>query len=138
VENAWNTNLHPGTLHTLQDMLFRSHPGVHLYKQACELTSAMPPDQQCQIAFCFDSGCDRCCYQAPHTSVREIAVNIPGDGDQVTGAQDIILYRNHSLLLSRTTSNSSGSIKTSCVLRSTRGWQTQWPLMLMPAWISWA
>jgi hypothetical protein len=34
VENVWNSNLHPQTLHTLQDMLFHSHPEVHLYKQA--------------------------------------------------------------------------------------------------------
>jgi hypothetical protein len=91
--HPWNSNLHPATLRELQDMLWRSHPGVRLYKQAFELTRAMPDEQQCRIALHFDSGCDRRRYQAPDAAVREIAVILPGDGDQVRGSQDIILYR---------------------------------------------
>jgi hypothetical protein len=36
--NAWNSNLNSGTLCALQDMLWCSHPGVHHFKQAFELT----------------------------------------------------------------------------------------------------
>jgi hypothetical protein len=90
--NAWNSNLNGVTLHKLQDMLFHHHPGVQHYKQAFKLTRGMPQEQQCQIALCFDAGCDRHCYQAPDASVREIAVILLGDGE---GSQDIILYCNH-------------------------------------------
>jgi hypothetical protein len=88
-----NSNLDSDTLSELQDMLWHSHPGVRLYKQAFELTRDMPDEQQCRIALHFNSDCDRWRYQAPDASVREIAVILPGDGDQVRGSQDIILYR---------------------------------------------
>ena len=61
----------------------------------------MPSEQQCQIALHFDSSCDRRRYQAPDASVNEIAVILPGDGDQPTGPQDIILYRKHGPPLQR-------------------------------------
>ena len=93
--NAWNASLHRPTLRELQDMLWRSHPGVTLYKQAYHVSLAVPPERQCCIALCFDEGCYRCRYQQPDAAVREIAVILPGDGDQVRGSQDIILYRNH-------------------------------------------
>ena len=99
--NAWNSNLDPVTLRDLQDMLYRCHPGVQLYRQAHQLTSVMPLEQQCQISLYFDPSCDRCRYQAPDASVKEMAVILPGDGDQLTGAQDIILYRNHGPPLQR-------------------------------------
>ena len=99
--NKWNKALTPATLGELQDMLYHSHPAVQLYRQAYELTSAMPPEQQCQIALCFDSTCDRHCYQAPDTSVKEIAVILPGDDDQPKGSQDIILYHKHGPPLQR-------------------------------------
>ena len=99
--NSWNTNLNSTTLRTLQDMLFRTHHGVHQYKQAFELTRVIPPERQCRIALRFDTGCDRRRYQAPDASVREIAVILPGDGDQVKGSQDIILYRNFGPPLQR-------------------------------------
>ena len=48
------------------------------------------------MAHCLalDTGCDRRHYQAPDASVREIAVILPGDGDQVRGSQNFILYHN--------------------------------------------
>ena len=95
LSNAWNTKLTYTTLQILQDILFHNHSGVCLYRQAYELTCAMPREQQCRISLHFDTGCDRCCYQAPDVSVREIAVILPGDSDQVRGSQDIILYCNH-------------------------------------------
>ncbi|KAI9457120.1 hypothetical protein BJY52DRAFT_1095751, partial [Lactarius psammicola] len=99
--NRWNSGLDRFTLCTLQDMLYRSHPAVQYYKQAYVLTSAMPRDQQCQISLHFDPASDRRRYQAPDASVNEIAVIIPGDGDQLTGAQDIILYCKHGNPLQR-------------------------------------
>jgi hypothetical protein len=102
MENAWNSNLDSSTLRILQDMLYRSHPAVELYKQAFELTSTMPRDQQCQFSLHFDpTSCDRRRYQAPDASVKEIAVILPGDGDQPSGAQDIILYCKHGPPLQR-------------------------------------
>lgn len=99
--NTWNSNLNPGTLRVLQDMLWRSHPGVHHFKQAYVLTEGIPREQQCCIALRFDAGCDRRRYQAPDASVREIAVILPGDGDEIRGSQDIILYRLHGEPLQR-------------------------------------
>jgi hypothetical protein len=99
--NPWNANLTRATLSTLQDMLYRNHPGVRCFIQAFELTRAMAPEQQCQIALRFDPGCDRHRYLAPDASVNEIAVILPGDGDQERGSQDIILYRNHGRGLMR-------------------------------------
>ena len=99
--STWNSNLHPVTLRTLQDVLWRSHPGVQLYKQAYQLTRAIPPEQQCRISLHFAAGCDRRRYNLPDATVREIAVILPGDGDQTRGSQDIILYRNHGEPLQR-------------------------------------
>ena len=99
--NPWNSTLVGRTLRELQDMLWRSHPGVTLYKQGYELSLAIPPEQQCRIALRFDPGCDRRRYLQPDAAVNEIAVILPGDGDQVRGSQDIILYRNHGPPLQR-------------------------------------
>ena len=99
--STWNSNLHFVTLRTLQDVLWRSHPGVQLYKQAYQLTRAIPPEQQCHISLHFAAGCDRHRYNLPDATVREIAVILPGDGDQTRGSQDIILYRNHGEPLQR-------------------------------------
>ena len=65
------------------------------------MTRGLAPDLQCRIALRFDTGCDRRRYQAPDASVREIAVILPGDGDQIRGSQDIILYRNSGQPLQR-------------------------------------
>ena len=74
-------------------MLYRHHPGVQFYKQALELTQGMGPDQQCKIALRFDENTDHRRYNLPTTTSNEIAVILPGDGDQPTSAQDIVLHR---------------------------------------------
>jgi hypothetical protein len=74
-------------------MLYCSHYGVQLYKQAYELTRNMPPEQQCRIALHFDPSSNRHCYQNPHVSVDEVAVLLIGSEDQATDSQDIVLYR---------------------------------------------
>ena len=93
MNNAANTSLHRATMQTLQDMLFHRHPGVQLYKQAFELTQNMGPDQQCKIALCFDHQTDHHHYNLPTDTSNKIAVILPGDGDQLTAARDIILNR---------------------------------------------
>ena len=82
--HAANHDLDRGTMQILQDMLFHHHPSVAmLYKQALELTSNLPRNQQYKIALCFDERTDHRCYNLPTAAAaNEIAVTIPGDGDQ--------------------------------------------------------
>ena len=58
MSNQHNQNLLRQTMQILQDMLYRHHPGVQLYKTALELTRNMPPEYQCTIALRFDERCD--------------------------------------------------------------------------------
>jgi hypothetical protein len=74
-------------------VLYRYHEGVHLYRQAFDMIHDMGPDQHCMIALQFDAESDRCCYNLLTDTSNEIAVIIPGDGDQPTSAQDIILHK---------------------------------------------
>ena len=59
----------------------------------------MTPDQNCSIALRFDPHTDRRRYLPPDARVQEIAVLLPGDGDQPTDSQDIILYKNSGSLM---------------------------------------
>jgi hypothetical protein len=68
---------------------------VQLYKQTHELTRDLPSEQQCKIALCFDQGCDHCHYNLPDATNNEIAVIIPGDGDQLESTHDIVLFHRH-------------------------------------------
>ena len=79
-------------------MLYRCHPAVQLYRQAWELTTHLPLEQQCTISLHFDQNCDRRRYNKPDASVNKIAVILPGDGDQVKKLQDIILYHKNGPL----------------------------------------
>ena len=49
----------------------------------------MNPEDQCNIALCFDSDTDCRHYNLP--TATEIAVILPGDGDQPTNTCEIIL-----------------------------------------------
>jgi hypothetical protein len=53
-------------MQTLQDMLYRKHPGVELYKHAFQITQELPPEQNCTIALRFDPPY----RQAPLSSTR--------------------------------------------------------------------
>ena len=53
----------------------------------------MGPDQQCRIALRFDEDTDHRRYNLPTATSNEIAVIIPGDGDQPASGRDIVLYR---------------------------------------------
>ena len=97
-----NCDLDRGTMQILQDTLHNHHPGVQLYKQALELTSNMLPEHQCKIALRFDERTDRRRYNLPTAAAgNEIAVILPGDGDQPQDSRDIILYRRHGQPLQR-------------------------------------
>jgi hypothetical protein len=85
--------LDPYILNLLQGILHESHPAIPLYRQALETTNNMPPDQQFSISLHFDQNCDRRRYNLPDATVREIAVVVVGDGERITGSQDIIVYR---------------------------------------------
>src|SRR5712691_131956 len=86
-------HLDRNTLAILQGMLHQSHPAIHLYQQAFELTTTLPPDQRCQVSLHFDPNSDRRRYNLPNSNVNEIAVVVIGDGEQITGSQDIIIYK---------------------------------------------
>jgi Helitron helicase-like domain at N-terminus len=99
--NAWNAHFNRNPLVILQDMLYRHHPAVQLYKQAHELTRNMPPEQQCKIALRFDQSCDHRQYNLLDATNNEITVILPGDGDQPEGTRDIVLYHRHGQPLQR-------------------------------------
>jgi PIF1-like helicase/Helitron helicase-like domain at N-terminus len=85
--------LNPYVLNLLQGILHQSHPAVHLYEQALAHTRNMALEQQFAVSLHFDSTCDRRRYNLPNATVNEIAAVIIGDGEQITGSQDIIVYR---------------------------------------------
>ena len=93
MNHAANAPLDHTTMQTLQDMLYCHYPGIGLYKQAIELTRDMGPDQQCKISLHFDPHTDCHRYNLPTATSNKIAAILPGDGDQVTAAQDIVLYK---------------------------------------------
>jgi hypothetical protein len=100
--HAANHDLDRGTMQTLQDTLHNHHPGVAMYKQALELTANMPPEQQCKIALRFDESTDRRRYNLPTAAAaNEVAVILPGDGDQPQDCRDIVLYRRQGEPLQR-------------------------------------
>ena len=76
-----NRTLNRTVMQTLQDMLYRHHPAVQLYKHAFQITQDMAPEQNCSIVLCFDPNTDRQHYLLPDARVQEIAVLLPGDGD---------------------------------------------------------
>ena len=61
--------------------------------QALEMTTEMGQHQQYRISLRFDPNSDVRRYNLPAPNVREIAVVVVGDGEQITGPQDIIVYR---------------------------------------------
>jgi len=93
MNNRANAALDRRTMQSLQDMLYRKHPSIALYKQAIELTANLDPAQDCRILLRFDKNCDKRRYNLPGAANREIAVIIPGEGDASLEPRDIILHR---------------------------------------------
>ena len=91
INHTDNAALHRGAMQILQDMLFRHHPGVQLHKQAFDLTKNIPANQNCRIALRFTDEQDCHCYNLPTST--ELAVILPGDGDQPTNSRDIVLFK---------------------------------------------
>jgi hypothetical protein len=52
----------------------------------------MPPEQQCKIALHFNQSCNHHHYNLPDATNNEIAVILPGNGDQPESTCDIVLY----------------------------------------------
>ena len=75
----------------LQDEMHRHHPAVHKFKQAMEITQNIPPEFDCTISLRFSKDCDRRRYNLPSPSSDEIAVIIPGEGNETTEPKDVIL-----------------------------------------------
>ena len=94
-----NSTLHHETMQQLQNMLWRKHSGVQLYRQAYEETHNMGPDEDCNIALRFDRSCDHRRYNLPTAASTEIAVILPGSEDQPQGDRDIIVRRKDGSLL---------------------------------------
>jgi hypothetical protein len=94
--NGANSALDAGTMQTLQDVLYHHHEGVHLYHQAFDMIHDMGLDQCCMIALWFYEESDCRHYNLPTDTSNEIAMIIPGDGDQPTSARDIILHKQGS------------------------------------------
>jgi Helitron helicase-like domain at N-terminus len=92
-QQSVNQGLNHDVLRTLQDMLYRTHSSVNLYKQAFELTKDLPAEQNIDIALRFDKDCDRRRYNLPTAANTEIAVVIPGEGGNPNEYRDIILRR---------------------------------------------
>ena len=55
MNHAANSSLHRETMQTLQDMLYRRHPAVQMYKQAIEMSQNT---DQCTIALRFEHNAD--------------------------------------------------------------------------------
>jgi hypothetical protein len=91
--NRNNFTLDKGTMQALQDMLYRHHTSIQLYRQAYEITRDLPQDQDCTIALRFDSSCNKRCYNLPSAASREIAVIIPGPGEEHRDVHDIVPQR---------------------------------------------
>src|SRR6267142_1986378 len=98
IGHSANSTLDRNIMQTLQDMLYRHHPSVLLYKHAFQITQGMSSEQNCLIVLCFDPHTDRCCYLPPDARAQEIAILLPGDGDQPQDCQDIILHHNAGYL----------------------------------------
>ena len=88
-----NVDLDRTVMNDLQDMLYRNHPAVELYKYAYQEMQKMGPEQQGRISLYFDENTDHRRYNLPTATSDEIAVIVPGDGDQLQAARNIILYK---------------------------------------------
>ena len=102
MDHQANSGLDRQVMQVLQDMLYRRHPGVQVYKQAYELTQNMEPQKQCKIALRYDNACDRRRYNLPTAAAsNELAIILPGDGDQPDSGRDIVVYRRSGSPLQR-------------------------------------
>ena len=88
-----NIDLDRTVMNNLQDMLYCNHLAVELYKHAYQEMQKMDPEQQGRISLYFDENTDHRRYNLPTATSDEIAVIVPGDGDQLQAVRNIILYK---------------------------------------------
>jgi len=89
-----NNGLNRAIMQILQDVLYRNHRGVAIYKQAYDL--ARNADENHRIILRYEKETDRRRYNVP--SANEIAIILPGDGDIPRDFRDIILSRHDGTL----------------------------------------
>ena len=94
MSHSANRHLDRNVMQTLQDMLWRKHAGVQLYKQTFEIMGQAPPEADFTVKLRFDKDTDQRRYNLP-TSTSEIAVVVPGSGEEVKDNRDIILRKKH-------------------------------------------
>ena len=93
-----NPSRRADTMELLQNLLNDHHHYVAIYKQAHEILSKYPDADDASIRLRVDPSRDRRRYNLP--TADEVAIIIPGDGEQATDGRDIIL-RNHQNSLKR-------------------------------------
>jgi hypothetical protein len=87
-----NPSLRADTMRALQTLLNVHHRYAAIYKQAREILAEYPDADNASIRLRVDPSHDQRRYNLP--TVDEVAIIIPGDGEQATDGRDIIL-RNH-------------------------------------------
>jgi len=92
MQSCYNTRLDRSTMQNLQDVLYRNHPSVFKFQQAYEQLKDIPSDRNFQIGLQFNKECDRRRYNLPTSGSTEVAVIIPGNGDQQLQPRDIVLF----------------------------------------------
>ncbi|KAI0702082.1 hypothetical protein C8Q76DRAFT_659919, partial [Earliella scabrosa] len=85
-----NPDLSLATLHGLQDMLLTHHQYTSIYKHAYEILSQSSRDDMV-LCLRFDPSSDRRRYNLPTSN--EIAIILPGTGEEVQHSRDIILRK---------------------------------------------
>ena len=93
-----NPSLRADTMQALQTLLNVHHRYAAIYKQAREILAEYPDADNASIRLRVDPSRDKRRYNLP--TVDEVAIIIPGDGEQATDGRDIIL-RNHQNSLQR-------------------------------------
>ncbi|KAF6172925.1 hypothetical protein GIB67_035479 [Kingdonia uniflora] len=89
-----NPQLDTNVLKIIQDNLMEYNPFVRIYRQAYEVLndvySADNQDVNVHAHLHYSSRTDRCRYNLPSTD--EIAVILPGDGQEAPSTRDIVVY----------------------------------------------
>lgn len=93
-----NPSRRADTMELLQGLLNANHRYAAIYKQAHEILAEYPDADNASIRLRVDPSRDQRRYNLP--TADEVAVIIPGDGEQATDGRDIIL-RNHQNSLQR-------------------------------------
>ncbi|KAF9508724.1 hypothetical protein BS47DRAFT_1278904, partial [Hydnum rufescens UP504] len=88
---AHNQGTTPEIMLELQDMMHANNPYIPMYRTAHEILLALPV-AQCNVECCIhlDESADQHHYNLPQAD--QIAAILPGDGENATHGQDIVLH----------------------------------------------